>query len=34
MKELVNRRVTTIAAWIVGAMIIALNVFLLFDTLT
>ena len=34
MKELVNRRVTTIAAWIVAGLIVALNVFLLFDTLT
>ena len=33
MGELVNRRITTIVAWIVASMIIALNVFLLFQTL-
>jgi manganese transport protein len=33
MGELVNRRVTTIAAWIVAAAIISLNVFLLQQTL-
>jgi manganese transport protein len=34
MGELVNRRITTIAASVVAGMIIALNVFLLFQTLT
>jgi manganese transport protein len=33
MGELVNRRSTTIAAWIVAAAIISLNVFLLQQTL-
>jgi manganese transport protein len=33
MGALVNRKVTTIAAWVVAAMIIALNLFLLADTL-
>jgi manganese transport protein len=33
MGELVNRRVTTVAAWIVAAAIISLNVFLLQQTL-
>jgi manganese transport protein len=33
MGALVNRRVTTVAASVVAAMIIALNVFLLYDTL-
>jgi manganese transport protein len=33
MGTLVNRRVTTVVAWIVALMIIALNVFLLADTL-
>jgi manganese transport protein len=32
MGELVNRQVTTIAAWIVAALIIGLNVFLLYQT--
>jgi manganese transport protein len=34
MGELVNRRITTVVASIVAGMIIALNVFLLFQTLT
>jgi manganese transport protein len=34
MGELVNRKLTTVAAGVVAAMIIALNVFLLFQTLT
>jgi manganese transport protein len=34
MGELVNRRITTVSAWIVAGLIIALNVFLLFQTLT
>jgi manganese transport protein len=33
MGELVNRRVTTVTAWIVAAAIISLNVFLLEQTL-
>jgi manganese transport protein len=33
MGALVNRRLTTVVAWIVAAMIVALNGFLLFDTL-
>ena len=33
MGALVNRRLTTVVASIVAALIIALNVFLLFDTL-
>jgi manganese transport protein len=32
MGELVNKRVTTLVASVVAALIIALNVFLLFDT--
>jgi manganese transport protein len=32
MGALVNRRVTTVVASIVAALIIALNLFLLFDT--
>jgi Mn2+/Fe2+ NRAMP family transporter len=34
MGDLVNRRLTTIAACVVAGAIIALNVFLLFQTLT
>ena len=34
MGELVNRSVTTVSAWIVAAMIIALNLFLLWQTFT
>jgi manganese transport protein len=32
MGELVNRRITTIAAWAITAMIIALNIYLLYAT--
>jgi manganese transport protein len=32
MGELVNKRVTTLVASVVAALIIALNVFLLFET--
>jgi manganese transport protein len=34
MGDLVNRRITTVVASVVAALIIALNVFLLFQTLT
>jgi manganese transport protein len=33
MGELVNRRITTMTAWIVAGLIIALNLFLLYQTL-
>jgi manganese transport protein len=33
MGALVNRRLTTVVAWVVAALIIALNAFLLYDTL-
>jgi manganese transport protein len=33
MGVLVNRRITTIIAWIVAALIVALNIFLLYETI-
>ena len=33
MGELVNRKLTTVAAWLVAALIVALNLFLLYETL-
>jgi manganese transport protein len=33
MGELVNRRITTLAAWLVAALIVALNIFLLYQLL-
>jgi manganese transport protein len=33
MGELVNRKVTSFAAWLVGALIVALNGFLLYQTI-
>ena len=32
MGELVNRRATTVAAWAIACVVIALNVFLLYET--
>jgi manganese transport protein len=33
MGVLVNRKITTVIAWIVAALIVALNVFLLYETI-
>jgi manganese transport protein len=33
MKSLVNRKITTIFAWLIAILIIALNLFLLYQTI-